>query len=625
MFRALPAVLSAVAVAVAAHLLGVASLMTVVLGVLAAGAISALRALQTSRFVLSRSGTPIVARADLAGVVGSAFPVFTAWIVANVVLNPDVFSAVYGPAATSNYSPVLVLVLLPLLALTGLFVVIRAPRSLPRAPRVSVVLAIVLVVLLGVKVAIGWGLLKVPGFDSGIVLLAAYHQVFPDAITPPYDSGLFATYFGWYPNNLVLGGFFTALFSVAHAVGLEGFHTYFALALVVNCLALTIVELLSFLVARRLWGTRTAFFALAVTAAFTTLSPWLNTPYSDTLGMLFPIGLLYVWLRLRGAHGRPPRLAFAVGFGVVAALGIALKPTILFAVVAIVLVEFVRSRRAFRRKLTLVAAASVAGLALVSGVGTSLALTAATNGSGLVRFDVWTYNGGAPITHFMKMGAHGTGGFDFADVQSTFAVPQPQRAGAALQVYQERVAAMGPEGYVSFLGEKALRTFADGSFFWGQEGENYPDWFFSDPYSLTIRQWWARDGVDHVYLASLWQAAWILLLAAASLPVARFATAKGRRTIDTARLAMLALLCFQLLFETRSRYVYLYVPFVVVMAVGAFHALPAALTDLRARWRPRAARRRPVPRAASALVVAHGVPVRPVAERAADPEPVLQR
>lgn len=598
MIRALPAVLSAVIAAFVAHVIGVAAPMTVVLGGLAAGAVGGALVLRGDRLRLTRASAPVVAaRPDAIGVVGAVFPIFAAWVVANVVLNPDPFATVYGPASTSNYSPVLVLVLLPLLALTAFLVARRAPLRLSRAPRLPVVLVLVLTLLLGVKLAIGWGLLKIPGFDSGLVLLAAYHTVFPQAITPPYDAALFTSYFGMYPNNLPLMQGFSLLFSAAHALGLEGIRTYFAIALAVNCLALTAVELLAFLVARRLWGTRTAFLALAVTAAFTTLSPWLNTPYSDTLGALFPIGLLLLWLHLRGAHGRRSRWALATGFGLVAALGIALKPTVLFAVVAIVLVELIRSRRALRRRLTLVAAAVVAGIAALTGIGTSLAVTAAIDSSALTSFDVRTWDGGAPITHFMKMGAHGTGGFDYADVQSTFAVPPKERAQAALQVYEDRVGAMGPEGYAVFLGQKALRTFADGSFYWGQEGENYSDWFWSDGYSLAVRQWYARDGADHVYLASFWQAAWLLLLAAASLPVARYAPPQRRRAIDTARLAMLALLCFQLLFETRSRYVYLYVPLMVVMAVGALSALPAALADVRARWTPRAGRTaRGVPR-----------------------------
>uniref|UniRef100_UPI0035CBF26C hypothetical protein n=1 Tax=uncultured Amnibacterium sp. TaxID=1631851 RepID=UPI0035CBF26C len=493
------------------------------------------------------------------------------------------------PRLPSNSSPVLVLVLLPLLALTGVLVARRAPGRLRHAPRLPVVVAVVLAVLLGAKLTIAAGLLKVPGFDSGIVLLAAYHRVFPEAVTPPYDPALFASYFGMYPNNLALGSLFTALFSVAHLLGIDGLRTYVFLAVAMNCVALTVVELLTFLVARRLWSTRTAFLALAATAVYTTLSPWLNTPYSDTLGMLFPIGLLLVGLHLRAARGPRARLALAAAFGGVAALGIALKPTVLFAVIALVLVEAVRSRRALRRRSVLVAAAAVAGVGLLAGVGTSAAVTAATDASGLVRFDVAGWKGGAPITHFMKMGAQGTGGFDYADVQSTFAVPQPQRANAALQVYEDRVAAMGPEGYAVFLGQKALRTFADGSFYWGQEGENYPDWFWTGAYSTTVRQWYARDGSDHLYLASLWQAGWLLLLAGAALPVARFASPTRRRAIDGARLALLALLCFQLLFETRSRYVYLYLPFVVVLAVGAWSALPAAIADLRSRRLPRLA------------------------------------
>ena len=76
----------------------------------------------------------------------------------------------------------------------------------------------------------------------------------------------------------------------------------------------------------------------------------------------------------------------------------------------------------------------------------------------------------------------------------------------------------------------------------------FVDFFWSDPASDKVRQWYQRDGANHVYLASLWQAALLLLLIAASLPVARFAPPAQRRVIDTTRLAMLALLVFLLFF-----------------------------------------------------------------------------
>ena len=552
MRRVLPAALLAVAAAVVAHLAGVASIMTVLIGVLAAGAVGGFLVLRADRRALHRGGAlPVTARVDLAGAIGAVFPVFTAWVTANVLLNVDIYGTAYNPTLTSHFSPALVLLLVVLLGLTGHLVVRRAPLTLPRAPRLPVVLAIVLVALLGVKLAIAWGLVKIPAFDSGIVLLAAYHTVFPAATDNPFDAGLFEFYFGIYPNNLVFAQFFSIVFSAAAALGVTGVQAFMEIAIAINCIALTVVELLTFLTVRRLWSTRTAWFALAITAVFTTVSPWIATPYSDTIGMLFPIGLLYGWLRLRAEHRPRRRLVLAVVLGAVAAIGLQVKPTVLFAIVAIVLVEAVRSRRALRRRATAITAATLAGLALVSGVGVSLGLTAAVNSSSLTGFDVWRNDQAVPITHFMKMGSTGTGGFAYEDVLSTLAEPPKQRAGAALKVYEDRVAAMGPEGYTIFLAKKALRTFADGSFYLGQEGENVPDFFWSTQYSDKVRQWYLRDGRDHVYLASIWQAAWLLLLLAASLPVARFAPPSRRRAIDTARIAMLGLLVFLMVFETR--------------------------------------------------------------------------
>ena len=515
-------------------------------------------------------------RTDVVAVAGGLFAVFAAWIVANSLLTPSIRTAVNGPDATSGYSPLLVLVLLVSLPLAAAPLLLTARRAPRRAA-----LPAVLIGLLVIKVVIGLLLLKVPPFDAGSVFLAAYGDVVPSAADYPFDRSFADFYFSIYPNNLTLAWILSLVFRVVALTGVSGFANYALAGVLLNCAVLTLTELLTFRVVHRLWGPRAAWAALVVTAMFTTLSPWVNTPYSDTLGSVFPIGIVAMWGWLRAARTSRALLVRGGLLGAVAALGIAVKPTVLFVVLAVVAVDAVRHRRALLRRVVARSVISVIAVGCASGIAFSLGSTAVIGISGLTTFDVWTNRNAFPVAHFLKMGATGTGGFNGDDFNTTSQTAPDDRTAQSIGVYLQRVGAMGPEGYAIFLGEKALRTFGDGSFGQGAEGDPFPAYVLDDPGSVKFREWYTRGAPHHVSLASFWQASWLLLLAACAIPGGRFATGPRRRTLDSARLSVLALLVFLLLFETRSRYVYLDVPLLVVAAVGAASGAPALLARLR--------------------------------------------
>ncbi len=540
-------------------------------GVAAAAGAARLRQLPRSLTM----GAPTAPR-DVVGVIGGLFAVFAGWVVLNSLATPSVRSAVNGPDATSGYSPLLVLVLMAGLPLAGA-AFFTGRRTCVRARALPVVFT----VLLLVKLVIGALLLKVPPFDAGSVFLAAYGAAVPHAADYPFDRDFADYYFGIYPNNLTLASFFSTIFRVVALTGVTGFGAYAAVAVGVNAVVLTATELLTFVVVRRTWGVRAASAALVALALWTTLSPWINTPYSDTLGSVFPIGILAIWGLLRRARSRRSLIGLAVLLGAVVSIGVSVKPTVLFALLAVVGVDLVRHRRILTRRSVAAAAAAVVSVGVITAALVSLGLTALAAGSGVVRFDVWTNPNGFPIAHFLKMGSTGNGGFNGDDYVSTQRTPPDQRTAESIEVYAQRVRAMGLEGYGLFLGEKSLRTFGDGTFAQGVEGDPFPASVLNQRWAEQFRLWYTRGGTHHISLASLWQASWLLLLLACAVPAGRYARGEQRRRLDSARIALLMLLAFLLLFEARSRYVYLDLPLVIVAAVGTLHGVPALLADLR--------------------------------------------
>jgi len=113
----------------------------------------------------------------------------------------------------------------------------------------------------------------------------------------------------------------------------------------------------------------------------------------------------------------------------------------------------------------------------------------------------------------------------------------------------------------------------DGSFFWGREGAFYQG---VDPEIMALQGAWGRSLKSLLQLGSpgnrsleeFQQGIWLyclLLLSQSFLVVGRERSAVDAMTV---RLAVIGILAFILLFEGRSRYLFLYLPFFLLAAAG---------------------------------------------------------
>ena len=114
----------------------------------------------------------------------------------------------------------------------------------------------------------------------------------------------------------------------------------------------------------------------------------------------------------------------------------------------------------------------------------------------------------------------------------------------------------------------------------------------TDPRSQSLQRWFGLHGERYAATYSVWQGTWLVVL----LLVAAAALARGRTQLAAAptmaRLSLLMLAAFLLLFEARSRYVFLYLPYVLVLAALSL-ALLAPVVSRRVRGLARGRRRQP--------------------------------
>ena len=85
-------------------------------------------------------------------------------------------------------------------------------------------------------------------------------------------------------------------------------------------------------------------------------------------------------------------------------------------------------------------------------------------------------------------------------------------------------------------------------------------------------------------LLSLWQGGWFVLLALAAVPLVLRTPRLMRPEVSAIRIALLGLLLFLMLSEGRARFLYLYMPYFILLASLSFQAVMDRLVPAR---RPR--------------------------------------
>ncbi|MDN3904574.1 hypothetical protein [Arthrobacter sp. YD2] len=506
-------------------------------------------------------GTRLTFAARLPAAAGLVFCGIAAWSVIGNLLSPHYGFSQY-PRGWAAAAAGAVLVLMAGLYLlqqrsTGALSRHRGLRNLMRVILWAGLFALQVRLVFAVRLPADW--------DS--------HAVFESAagLAQGTQTAL-SSYFGINPNNTLLALLLSAYLRFVTALGVTDLEMAAAF---LNAVVLFAVTVLTYWAARMLAGTSAAVLALLPLGIFVLFSPWAGVLYSDTVGMVFPILILCLLLAAcRSGHWQV-RIPLWILAGAAGAVGYGIKPTVLICLVAAGLTALclLPGRQG--------TAGLLAGLAVVTG--SFLAAYAGISTFERNSAAVPDTDRALPATHFLKVGAqqapgpHGPyyGSYNQSDAETTVQIADPQeRFRHGLDVYAARVQAMGPAGYAGFLNHKLLWITGDGSFFtWGEGTVDGNDFVSDNPADQAIQDFFGNTRPHFPWTLSLWQGTWFLLLALAAVPLALRTPVLLRPELSAVRIALLGLLLFLLLSEARSRFLYLYTPYFILLAVVSFQAL----------------------------------------------------
>ncbi|MCR4890862.1 MAG: hypothetical protein K5989_01560 [Lachnospiraceae bacterium] len=347
-------------------------------------------------------------------------------------------------------------------------------------------------------------------------------------------------YFSAHPNNLLLVWIYLAVMKAASLFGTES-----VLVLgIFQCILYSACGILIFRIARTLLDSYLgAYLTWLVFAGFIGLSPWLLITYSDSVGLIFPLAVLRLF-QLR--EGKNPIIIWAL-MGILTAIGYALKPQTVIAVIAVLLLTAFKAlagrrdeTRAESRRLpkgTLSIKRMPEKQAEVVGTAESrrfpkgaLSFLAALLVTKLIisfilipslHMDL-DPNKPFGMAHYFMMGLNQetNGVYSNEDTNLTNSIGDPEeRTRFDMDLAGERLRSMGIKGLLSHLTKKTLVNFADGTFAWGIDGNFFAGTSLGDfppvrenalrPY---VMEWIHTEGRHYGKFSSMQQIVWLMVL-----------------------------------------------------------------------------------------------------------------
>lgn len=385
-----------------------------------------------------------------------------------------------------------------------------------------------------------------------------------NAIVHNEDVTKFSRYFSRYPNNLFLVQLFSIIRRFIHIAGLHKYE-YHAI-LIVQCFLNTITGLLLVGVLKKLFNNSCLIFMGYIMYIFLIgASPWVSIPYSDSMGLIFPILILHIYLNMQTTRHQ---LIHWILLTFLSFIGYKIKPQIFIIFISIIMIEFMNI---FITKTNHKVKNKIAGI--IGGMISALILSQVMISSLNIPIDV---NQEFGIKHFFMMGMNpqdmGVWSGDDVNFSASFPTLQ-QRNDANMEIALDRINHMGIQGIAKQFIRKTLTNYYDGTFCWSGEGtffikileeRNNPLCKFFR--GLYYTKNYSDIGKYYVLWSNFEQMIWLTVL------LFNIFSTLSKKVSDknVIMLGIIGLTIFELIFEARARYLFTYAPLYIILALDGY-------------------------------------------------------
>ncbi|WP_407383972.1 glycosyltransferase family 39 protein [Ruminococcus sp.] len=320
----------------------------------------------------------------------------------------------------------------------------------------------------------------------------------------------------------------------------------------INVLSINAAILMTALLARKVYGDKKALMALGLCALFVPYFTYTAYVYTDTFSIPYVVGVVWMFLSVMTMEKPVPRTILMVVCGMLTFIGFKIKGNLIVLVVALLGYALLKLR--FKRFLVL-ALAFVMGFACLNVVYKVALKT--TNIMQQDHADRYEF----PSTHWIMMGLHGHGGFDMDDYRFTQGfTSKKEKQEANIEVIKEDLKEMGVDGLLEFLTTKEIWTWGDGTY--------YVSNHIGQPIKKNVLHEYLLPDGKHYYRQYAYSCGfqYFLILMMALSALKGFIKGKLDPTL-LFRVAVFGVFLFLMMWETRSRYLFNFTPFFLLLAV----------------------------------------------------------
>lgn len=395
----------------------------------------------------------------------------------------------------------------------------------------------------------------IPYFDSSEVAKSAFSYL-QNGSAVTYNP----TYFVVYPNNYFL--LFTDI-GLLKLVG-NSIAEFNKLSYLVNIILLDISLLLTYQCIKELFGRRTAIVMLLPLCLVIGLNPIMIMFYTDTLSMVFPVLVFFLYLKLRKTKKIPLKILLLIAIALSAYVGYQYKMTTIILPVAIALVELALHIKDWKKLVS-------AALACVLVFGIVFALNTKTDElTYKPPFLALDYKGNPdlepfPFWHWVMIGLHYPDGtFNIEDWNFSITRPKDTRDAETRHMVKVRLLEYGPAEYIAFLNSKLSTAFGQSTFSIGTK-----EYYYSMPESTISKlsqDVFGSTGKWFPVFAYTLQGAWILCLFLIACPLFFKNKKRVDRNVTILRIALGGMIAYLLVSENNPRQLVNQIPLILILA-----------------------------------------------------------
>lgn len=463
------------------------------------------------------------------------FVICFSYILSNILIQPNDYFVKMN---------VWVIVIGVLVLLSGLILIDRVIRKFQEKRYLFLISIINLMIIIGLQIFFFKYFKVTPTWDFGHVYYSALELKDELTYVQPY-------FYFQFPNNIPV---LLLFIGIMRFLDLIGIHDYLPFFIIINMIMVTLsIICLYIFVYRRTnlnHATLLSFLMIMVTPFYS----YTTIVYTDTLTIVFPILSLLIYDFYYYSENKRCKFILSVLLAICLAVGTLIKANVIVTLVAI-LIHYIMTTK-WKASLIFIV------VILLSFGFTNYVYKKITDPFiPVVKTEL-----GYPSTHWIMMGLNSNGkvygGFNIEDVKITDDLKKSGLSNREItkqhiQIIRERIMNYGVGGYLEFLSKKINYTWGEGTYY-------APDKLVRSPLDDNQYQEYifGEKKEAFVYVSQIVHLAVVFLIV-----LAGFSILKQRVNFEIVlSITLFGVFLFLLFWETRSRYLILYIPVMLALA-----------------------------------------------------------